>query len=199
MLYIATHNLKKFAEIEAMLSPLPCLSALGIQANAPDEIGLSFVENALIKARALSQITHSAVIADDSGLVVPSLNGAPGIYSARYAGRKASDKDNIDLLLSKFQKEPSLNKSAYFICVMVYLAHADDPCPIIAEGRLYGEIIADIRGDLGFGYDPIFYVHDKQKTLAELPAQIKNKISHRFHALKSLQRQLKQHDIHTKT
>ncbi|NDH08552.1 MAG: RdgB/HAM1 family non-canonical purine NTP pyrophosphatase [Gammaproteobacteria bacterium] len=196
MLYIATHNLKKFAEIEAILAPMPCQSAVGIQTDAPLELGLSFLENAIIKARALSQITKTPVIADDSGLVVPSLNGAPGIYSARYAGIDANDEKNINLLLKQFKDQPSLDNKAYFICVMVYLTHALDPCPIIAQGRLHGEIINDIRGEFGFGYDPVFYLADKQKTLAELPANIKNKISHRYHALQSLQQQLRQNDTH---
>jgi XTP/dITP diphosphohydrolase len=196
MIFIATHNAKKFAEIKAIISPIACQSAIGIQAHAPEEVGLSFVENAIIKARALCQITHGPVIADDSGLVVPSLNGQPGIYSARYAGMNASDSDNIAKLLSKFKSAPSLEKSAYFVCVMVFITHALDPCPIIAEGRLYGEIITDIRGELGFGYDPIFYLPDKQKTLAELPLSVKNQISHRYQALKILQQQLQQHDLY---
>lgn len=196
MIYIATHNTKKFAEIEAILSPIPCKSAIGIQENPPDEVGLSFIENALIKARALSRITNTPVIADDSGLVIPSLNGQPGIYSARYAGLNANDRENINLLLTKLQNKNTLDKTAFFICIMVYLTHAQDPCPIIAEGRLYGEITTVSRGEFGFGYDPIFYLKDRQKTLAELPASIKNQISHRFHALQSLQNQLKQHDLY---
>ena len=197
MLYIATHNLKKFAEIEAILAPRPCRSAVGIQTEPPLETGFSFVENALIKARALSAITNTPVIADDSGLVLPSLNGAPGVYSARFSGPDASDDSNIDLLLSALQDTPSLDHSAYFICVMVYLSHALDPCPLIAQARLDGLIIHERRGQHGFGYDPVFYLLDQQKTLAELPAQLKNNISHRFHALQALQQQLAQDDRRT--
>jgi len=199
MLTIATHNPNKFAEIKAILSPIACQSTEGLQVTPPEETGLSFIENALIKARALSAKINMPVIADDSGLVVPSLEGAPGIYSARYAGPTASDHDNIIHLLNQFDTHPQRDRQAFFICVMVYLSHANDPCPIIAEGRLYGEISLDIKGEFGFGYDPVFFLPSYQKTLAELSPDIKNQISHRFHALQSLKQQLIHDDTYSST
>ena len=125
-------------------------------------------------------------MADDSGLVVPILNGEPGIYSARYAGILANDKKNMDLLLQKMASIPSNQRQAYFYCAIALVQHAKDPTPIIATGLFHGSISTSIAGDEGFGYDPIFYLSEYQCTAAQLPATIKNTISHRAKALSQL-------------
>ena len=188
---IATHNQHKLQEIAAILSPLPCIGAGNFEVCAPDETGLTFIENALIKARCLSQHTQQPVLADDSGLVVPALHGQPGIYSARYAGANASDAENRQLLLSKMQNIS--DRLAYFYCVMVYLHSATCPTPLIAIGKWYGHIINKEIGHHGFGYDPIFYLDSQRCTAAELPSKEKNQLSHRGQALSKLKQQLIYH------
>jgi XTP/dITP diphosphohydrolase len=184
---LATNNRGKIAELQAILSPTICISqdSLGIEPAA--ETGLSFIENALIKARAASRMANKPALADDSGLVVPSLNGAPGIYSARFAGENASDADNIRLLLQRLENRPSSDRSAFFYCAIALVQHANDPMPIIACGQWSGMINTEPSGNQGFGYDPIFYLPDYQCTAAELPSQVKNSISHRAKALAQLQ------------
>jgi XTP/dITP diphosphohydrolase len=193
MLIIATHNAHKLQEISEILAPLPCIGAKDFNFPEPEETGLSFIENALIKARFLSQQTQKPVIADDSGLVVPALNGAPGIYSARYAGPKANDASNRQLLLTNMQGISE--RFGYFYCAMVYIRHAFDPSPLIGLGQWNGRIIEEERGSNGFGYDPIFYIDSQQCTAAELPAKQKNSLSHRGQALTQLKQQLIHHGI----
>lgn len=188
---IATHNQHKLQEIAAILSPLPCIGASDFEVCAPDETGLTFIENALIKARRFSQLTQQPVIADDSGLVVPALKGQPGIYSARYAGDSASDAENRQLLLSNMQNIS--DRLAYFYCVMVYLDSPTCPTPLITIGQWHGHIIDKEIGQHGFGYDSIFYLDSHQCTAAELPSIEKNLLSHRGQALSQLKQQLIYH------
>ena len=188
MLIIATHNDHKYNEIAAILAPIKCLPAKTFQSTSPEETGLSFIENALIKARALAKITHTATLADDSGLVVPALNGAPGIFSARYAGPHASCHENRLLLLHHLNliRHPK----AYFYCALAYLRSPDDPTPIITTGIWEGEILNEEIGDNGFGYDPIFYIPKFKKTAAELSDVEKNRVSHRAIALSAMKKEL---------
>jgi XTP/dITP diphosphohydrolase len=150
-----------------------------------DETGLTFVENAILKARNAAAHTDLPAIADDSGLEVDFLNGAPGIYSARYAGEGGSAANNAKLLhaLSGVEEE---QRGARFQCLLVYLRHADDPTPIICQGTWEGRILTSVRGEEGFGYDPLFFVPEEGCTAAELPAERKNELSHRGQALRRL-------------
>jgi len=150
-----------------------------------DETGLTFVENAILKARNAASHTGLAAIADDSGLEVDYLNGAPGIYSARYAGDGGSEANNAKLLQA-LEGVDEADRSARFQCVLVYLRHADDPTPLICQGTWEGRILTSARGDGGFGYDPLFYVPDEGCGAAELAAERKNAISHRGQALQCL-------------
>lgn len=150
------------------------------------ETGLSFVENAIIKARNAARHTGLAAIADDSGLEVDALNGAPGIYSARYAGPQNDDSDNNRLLLNALQGLPPRQRSARFQCLLVYLRHAEDPVPLICQGCWEGQILTEPAGDNGFGYDPLFFVADQGCTSAQLNPDIKNRLSHRGQAMAKL-------------
>lgn len=149
-----------------------------------DEIGLSFIENAILKARNCSEYTGLPAIADDSGLEVFTLNGEPGIYSARYSGEHGDDNANIKKLLFKLQEKKC--KKARFVCALAYVRFPLDPTPVIAIGFLEGEIIDASKGSNGFGYDPVFLLPDLNKTLAEVTPEYKNEISHRAKALKKI-------------
>ena len=151
-----------------------------------EETGLTFVENAILKARHAAQHTRLPALADDSGLEVDALQGAPGIYSARYAGAGASDADNLKKLLEQLKDVTPPNRSARFQCVLVYMRHALDPTPLICQGTWEGQILQAARGSNGFGYDPLFYVPSEGVSAAELPPQIKNTLSHRGQALRQL-------------
>jgi len=151
-----------------------------------EETGLTFVENALLKARNAAEHTGLPAVADDSGLEVDALQGAPGIYSARYAGAGASDLDNLVKLLDALKDVPEEKRSARFQCLMVYMRHAKDPTPRIFQGTWEGRIMYEAKGDNGFGYDPVFYVPDQQCSSAQLPAEVKNRLSHRGQALRLL-------------
>lgn len=190
---LASNNAGKAREIEALLKPagvevIP-QSLLGI----PDieETGLSFVENALLKARNAARISGLPALADDSGLEVDALNGAPGIYSARYAGPGASDRDNVEKLLRALEAVPAQARSARFQCVVVYLRHALDPTPVLCHGTWEGRVLEAPRGANGFGYDPVFYVPTHDCSAAELPPDTKNRLSHRAQALRCLVTRLK--------
>ena len=187
---LASGNVHKRREIEAVVGArmtLVAQSEFGVP--EADETGLTFVENALLKARNACAYTGLPALADDSGLEVDCLAGAPGIYSARYAGPDAVDADNNAKLLLELS-EHAVPRSARFHCVIVVMQHAADPDPLIAHGRLEGEIIDVARGQNGFGYDPLFLLPDRRQTLAEVGAAQKNRISHRALALGSLARQL---------
>ena len=185
---LASSNAGKVREINAMLSghKLHVISQSEFSVPDIEETGLTFVENALLKARNAAQHTGMSAIADDSGIEIPALHGQPGIYSARYAGAGASDKDNLYKLISEIKKLPEDKRQARFVCLMVFLRHADDPVPLIAEGIWDGIAITDPKGENGFGYDPMFYVPTHNCTSAELAPEIKNRLSHRGQALQKL-------------
>lgn len=191
-LVLASGNAKKAAELSALLAPLGwdvrLQSEFGVV--QPAEDGLTFVENALIKARAASAQTGWPAIADDSGLVVDALAGAPGLYSSRYAGEQASDADNNAKLLQALAGVPEVQRSARFVSVIVLLSHELDPLPLIAQGVWEGRILEQPRGVGGFGYDPLFWVPTHGCASAELEAVEKNRISHRGRAMTSLLAQL---------
>jgi XTP/dITP diphosphohydrolase len=187
---LATRNNGKIIEMRRLLEPLGLEldNQTDTDIPSPVEDGQTFVENALIKARAVSLASSTPAIADDSGLVVPALDGRPGIYSSRFAHIDASDAENNSELLTQFANQES--RAAYFFCCMVFLRHAQDPTPIIAYGQWWGEILREPRGEGGFGYDPLFYVADESRSAAQLPAQTKNRLSHRGQASQHLIAQL---------
>lgn len=187
---LATSNAGKIAELQAILAPLQCVSQASLGIDSVEETGLSFVENALLKARHASKISKKPALADDSGLIVKALEGKPGIYSARYAGEQASDEDNNRYLLQNLQQVPAEERTAWFYCAIVMVQYENDPMPIIACGQLAGIITDKPAGTHGFGYDPLFYLPQQQCTMAELPAAIKNTLSHRAKALAQLRQQL---------
>ena len=189
---LASNNAGKVREINQLLAPVAIRvqpqGELGI--DEADETGLSFVENAILKARHAAQASGLPAVADDSGLEVDALNGAPGIYSARYAGAGADDRANCDKLLQALDGVPVNARGARFQCVMVYMRHAGDPTPLICQGTWEGRILAVPRGDNGFGYDPVFYVPEQACSAAELDAATKNALSHRGQALRQLVQRL---------
>jgi XTP/dITP diphosphohydrolase len=187
---LASGNLGKIREIQAILQNDKILPQSQFNVVEPEETGSTFVENAIIKARNAALHCQRPAIADDSGLVVDALNGAPGVISARYAGVGASDQANLQKLLVELQGLPFAQRTARFICVMVYLRHADDPTPIIAQGVWEGLILDHAVGENGFGYDPVFWVAEHQCSSAQLTAEQKNALSHRGQALRLLQQQL---------
>lgn len=151
-----------------------------------EETGTTFVENAIIKARHAARLTGLPAIADDSGLAVAALDGAPGVYSARYAGANATDNDNVTKLLAALKEVPPSQRQACFHCVLVYLKHAQDPTPLICHGQWQGEIAMTTAGSGGFGYDPVFFVPAENCTAAELNPSRKHQLSHRGQALREL-------------
>ncbi len=177
-------KLREFAQILAAFQLVP-----QSQFNVPDveETGLTFVENALIKARNAAQQTGLPAISDDSGIEVDALEGAPGIYSARFAGAQATDDANNALLLEKLKGVPDAQRTARYHCVIVYMRHAHDPMPLICHGTWEGRILHEPRGQNGFGYDPFFYVPTHDCASAELTPEVKNQLSHRGQALRALQ------------
>lgn len=189
---LATGNKGKVAELSAMLKPfaLAVIPQTDLGVSDADETGLTFVENAILKARHAALVTGLPAIADDSGLAVQALNGAPGIYSARYAGENATDADNIKKLLTELTNVPSSQRQAAFHCVLVYLRHAADPTPLICYGSWAGEIAQESSGHGGFGYDPVFYLPTLGKTAAQLLPEEKQQLSHRGLALRQLLKQL---------
>jgi XTP/dITP diphosphohydrolase len=187
---LATRNNGKIIEMRRLLEPLGLEldNQTDTDIPSPVEDGQTFVENALIKARAVSLASSTPAIADDSGLVVPALDGRPGIYSSRFAHIDASDAENNSELLTQLANQES--RAAYFFCCMVFLRHAQDPTPIIAYGQWWGKILREAQGEGGFGYDPLFYVADESRSAAQLPAQTKNRLSHRGQASQHLAAQL---------
>lgn len=187
---LASNNRKKIVELRQILAPLQLnlLPQAQFFAQEADESATTFIENALIKARHASKLSTLPAIADDSGLVVPALNGAPGIYSARYAGEHGNDQANNAKLLRAMAEQT--DRRAYFVCVIVYLRHPQDPLPLIAQGIWHGHIAHQPQGENGFGYDPIFWLDSHQQTAAQLADNEKNRLSHRAQALASLKHQL---------
>ncbi len=181
---LASGNAGKIREFQAILKDIPVLPQSDFNVPEADETGSTFIENAIIKARNAALHTGLPAIADDSGLAVDALNGAPGVISARYAGADASDEDNVQKLLTEMRDIDKPLRNARFICVIAFMRHADDPTPVISQGSWEGFILQEPRGDNGFGYDPVFWVPTHQCASAELPADVKNRISHRGQALR---------------
>ena len=185
---LASNNAGKIREIRQLLPP----SAITVRPQGElgigdaDETGLSFVENAILKARHAAEASGLPAIADDSGLEVDALNGAPGIYSARYGGPDADDRANLHKLLGALDGVPRARRTARFQCLMVYLRHARDPTPVICQGTWEGRILEAPRGANGFGYDPVFLLPERGLSAAELDARTKNSLSHRGQALRKL-------------
>jgi XTP/dITP diphosphohydrolase len=187
---LASGNQGKIKEIQAILKDHPLVPQTQWQIPEADETGTTFVENAIIKARHAALHCHAPAIADDSGLVVDALDGAPGVISARYAGVGASDAENVQKLLAELKNIPEPQRTARFICVLVFMQHAKDPFPIIAQGVWEGRILFAPVGENGFGYDPVFWVEQYQCSSAQLPPELKNQLSHRAKALQNLMRAL---------
>ena len=187
-LVLASGNAGKVREINQLLAGAAIEAVAQTEYGVPEieETGLSFVENAILKARNAAQHTGLPAMADDSGIEVDALNGAPGIYSARYAGVGGGDRANIDKLLAELATTPDAQRRARFRCVMAYMAHATDATPVICLGTWEGRILRTPHGANGFGYDPVFYVPTHDCTAAELPTDIKNQLSHRGQALRQL-------------
>ncbi len=187
-LVLASGNSGKLKEFNQLLSPL----GLDVRPQAEfgvhdvEETGMTFVENALLKAREASRVSGLPALADDSGLEVDALNGAPGIYSARYAGEPKSDQRNNEKLLAALSECAEGQRTARYWCVLVYLRHAEDPVPVIVQRSWEGEVLAHPRGEGGFGYDPLFWLPDQGMSVAELPSETKNRLSHRGRALHAL-------------
>lgn len=188
---LATGNPGKVKELDNLLTQygINIKPQSEFNVSDADETGTTFIENAIIKARHAAQITGLPAIADDSGLEVDALNGAPGIYSARYAGERANDALNNAKLLKEMQGVE--NRSARFHCVLVFMKHHLDPTPVVCHGVWEGSILTEAKGEQGFGYDPLFWLEDQQKTSAELPRELKNQLSHRGQALQQLVQHLK--------
>jgi XTP/dITP diphosphohydrolase len=183
---LASGNKGKIKEIQAILKGHPIVPQSQFNVEEAEETGSTFVENAIIKARNAASHCNLPSIADDSGLVVDALNGAPGVISARYAGVGATDQENLLKLLKDMEHIPTEQRTARFVCVIVFMRHANDPLPIIAQGTWEGRILTESVGDNGFGYDPVFWVPTHQKASAELSPEIKNSLSHRGQALQQL-------------
>ena len=191
---LASNNPGKVREIGQLLVDLDIEVVAQSEFNVPEieETGLTFVENAILKARNAAHYSGLPALADDSGIEVDALNGAPGIYSARFAGVGASDEQNLQKLLTDIQAIDRAPRSARFQCLMVLMRHELDPTPLICQGTWEGQIIDTPQGENGFGYDPIFYVPQEKCTSAQLPPARKNALSHRGKALQCLLAQLKQ-------
>ncbi|WPU23731.1 XTP/dITP diphosphatase [Cedecea neteri] len=185
---LATGNAGKVRELANLLADFgfDVVAQTELNVESVEETGLTFIENAILKARHAAKVTGLPALADDSGLAVDALGGAPGIYSARYAGEDASDQQNLDKLLQALKEVPDEKRQAQFHCVLVYMRHAEDPTPLVFHGSWPGVITHEPVGQGGFGYDPIFYVPSEGKTAAELTRDEKSAISHRGQALKLL-------------
>ncbi len=189
-LVLASHNAGKLKELQAMLGAHVKVRSIGEFSDVePEETGLSFVENAILKARNAARISGLPALADDSGLAVDFLGGAPGIYSARYADGKGDAANNAKLL-DALKDVPDGQRGAQFVSVLALVRHADDPLPILCEGLWHGSILREARGENGFGYDPLFWVPEAECSSAELPPERKNQISHRARAMALLKQRL---------
>ncbi|WP_415895548.1 XTP/dITP diphosphatase [Neptuniibacter sp. PT34_22] len=189
---LASGNKGKLKEFNQVLTDLGVKVVPQSEFNVSDadETGLSFVENAILKARHAAEVTGLPALADDSGLEVDALQGAPGIYSARFSGEGATDAKNNELLLEKLEGIPSGQRSARFRCVLVFMRHANDPTPLICQGSWEGTILERASGSNGFGYDPLFWIPELEKASAELAPEQKNKLSHRGQAVQLLKQSI---------
>lgn len=189
---LASNNAGKVRELVELLADAQIRVVPQGDLGVPEaeETGLTFIENAILKARNAAQHSGLPAIADDSGLEVDALHGAPGIYSARYAGPGAGDAENVAKLLHALESVPEAQRSARFQCVIVYMRHAADPTPLICQGTWEGLVLPAPQGENGFGYDPVFYVPAEGRSAAELEPAVKNGLSHRGQALRQLRRLL---------
>jgi len=194
---LASNNQGKIKEIQSILNQHTIITQQELGIQEIEETGSTFIENAILKARNAALHSNLPAIADDSGLVVDALQGAPGIISARYAGNQATDLDNLKLVLQKMQSIPEGQRQARFICVLVLMRHANDPFPIIAQASWEGSLLSKSQGTNGFGYDPIFWVAEKNCSSAELSPLEKNQLSHRAQALRNLEQQLMQPSVNS--
>lgn len=187
-LVLASGNAGKLREFQQIFahSGIDVLPQAEFAIPDAEETGLSFVENAIIKARHAAKLSGLPALADDSGLAVDFLGGAPGIYSSRFSGAQANDQSNNQLLLERLKGVPKEQRTASFHCVLVLMQHAQDPVPLIFHGQWQGVILTQAQGEQGFGYDPLFYVPEHQCSSAELSAELKNTISHRGKAVAAL-------------
>ncbi|MBV1788383.1 RdgB/HAM1 family non-canonical purine NTP pyrophosphatase [Marinobacterium sp. D7] len=185
---LASGNRGKLNEFNQILAPLQVsvVPQSDFAVREAEETGLSFVENAILKARHACQVTGLPALADDSGLEVDALRGAPGIYSARYAGEGASDEENNRKLITALANIPDAERSARFQCVLVFMRHAEDPTPLVCQGSWEGFILHEPRGQNGFGYDPLFLVPERNCASAELSPEEKHALSHRGKAVQQL-------------
>lgn len=189
-LVLASHNAGKLKELQALLGEAVAVRSVGEFSDVePEETGLSFVENALLKARHAARVSGLPALADDSGLAVDALGGAPGIYSARYAGG-GGDAANNAKLLEALRDVPDAERGAQFVCALALVRHAEDPLPILCEGLWHGRILHEARGMQGFGYDPLFWVPEQGCASAELAPAEKNRLSHRARAMALLRQRL---------
>lgn len=189
---LATHNMGKYKELGNLFAETGYELQLQSQFTSvsAEETGLSFIENAIIKARFLASFSGLPTLADDSGIEVDALSGAPGIYSARYAGPEASDQENLALLLEKMKNVEEKARTARFRCVMAFMRHATDPCPLVAMGTWEGVILQEPTGKGGFGYDPVFWVPSLGQSVAEMSKEMKNTYSHRAEAVRTIQKMI---------
>lgn len=194
---LASNNAGKLKELKKMLSryDVEVIAQGELKVDEVEETGLTFVENAIIKARYASEKTGLPAIADDSGLEVDALNGGPGIYSARYAGEKRETNHYCERLLKELTFTPDGQRGAQFRSVVVFMKHAEDPSPLIGQGVWRGVIGHQMRGSNGFGYDPVFYLEEHHKTVAELTPSLKNRLSHRRQAMRELLKQMKNESL----
>lgn len=189
-LVLASHNQGKLKELQAMLGAhFKVRSVSEFSQQEPEETGLSFIENAILKARHAAKVSGFPALADDSGLAVDYLKGAPGIRSARYSGQN-NDTANNQQLLTALAGVPDEQRGAQFVCALALVQHADDPLPIVCEGFWQGRILHAPQGEHGFGYDPLFFVAEQNCSSAELDASTKNKLSHRAQAMQQLSQRL---------
>jgi XTP/dITP diphosphohydrolase len=185
---LASNNVGKLCEFKDLFSEINISITPQSEFNVEDAVedGLSFVENAIIKARHAAKVTKHAAIADDSGVEIDALNGEPGINSARFSGTHGDDQGHNQLVLKKMSGIAYEQRSARFQCVLAYMRHENDPTPLVCQASWEGFILDDARGEDGFGYDPLFYVPEHNCSSAQLPKELKNKISHRAKALRIL-------------
>lgn len=189
-LVLASHNAGKLKELQAMLGDrFQVRSVAEFSNEAPEETGLSFIENAILKARHAARVSGLPALADDSGLAVDFLGGAPGIHSARYSG-SGDDAANNAKLLDVLKDVLDAERGAQFVCALALVQHAEDPLPIVCEGLWHGRILHALQGEQGFGYDPLFWVEEQQCSSAELEPELKNRISHRALAMGQLRGRL---------
>lgn len=187
---LASHNAGKLKELQAMLGDrFQVRSVAEFSSEVPAETGLSFIENAILKARHAARVSGLPALADDSGLAVDYLGGAPGIHSARYSG-SGDDAANNAKLLDALHDVPEAERGAQFVCALALVQHAEDPLPIVCEGFWRGRILPAAQGEHGFGYDPLFWVEEQQCSSAELAPELKNRLSHRALAMQQLRQRL---------